>query len=252
MAQVLGDLVHVREMEVDALTQIVLELVWVHELDRAHRRGQASTLVRASDVPIDGVTPDQLVAFRAGDGLFDLPFRDADGLGPYYIRTSCGACHEAGSRGPGLVQKMLVLRSDGVTPDAEQSLLPFGHTIRLGLTAGAKTPLSAPDDPRVKVTTRVGPPILGRGYMEAILDSEIERVAAEQAARKDGIHGTINHVVSPRRRTRRDSSDSPKGQIVIGRFGLKARVATLDDFTADLFQGDMGSASFTGAPRGRA
>jgi CxxC motif-containing protein (DUF1111 family) len=31
-----------------------------------------------------------------------------------------------------------------------------------------------------------------------------------------------------------------KGDIVIGRFGLKARVPTLDDFAADAFQGDMG------------
>jgi CxxC motif-containing protein (DUF1111 family) len=37
--------------------------------------------------------------------------------------------------------------------------------------------------------------------------------------------------------------DYQKGQIVIGRFGLKARVATLDDFTADAFQGDMGITS---------
>src|SRR3954467_4340971 len=34
-----------------------------------------------------------------------------------------------------------------------------------------------------------------------------------------------------------------KGDIVIGRFGLKARVPTLDDFAADAFQGDMGITS---------
>jgi CxxC motif-containing protein (DUF1111 family) len=34
-----------------------------------------------------------------------------------------------------------------------------------------------------------------------------------------------------------------KGDRVIGRFGLKARVATLDDFAADAFQGDMGITS---------
>src|SRR5207244_542272 len=34
-----------------------------------------------------------------------------------------------------------------------------------------------------------------------------------------------------------------KGDEVYGRFGLKARVATLDDFTADAFQGDMGITS---------
>jgi CxxC motif-containing protein (DUF1111 family) len=199
-----------------------------------------ATLVRASDVPIDGVTPDQVTAFHKGDGVFDLPFRDADGLGPLYVRTSCGACHEGGSRGPGLVQKMVVVDADGVTPDADQSLLPYGHTIRLGLTAGAKTPLAAPKDPRVKVTIRLGPPILGRGYMEAVLDSEIERVAAEQAARTDGIHGKINRVVYASESNPDGFFKYMKGQTVIGRFGLKARVATLDDFTADAFQGDMG------------
>jgi CxxC motif-containing protein (DUF1111 family) len=30
------------------------------------------------------------------------------------------------------------------------------------------------------------------------------------------------------------------GAEVTGKFGLKSRVATLDDFTADAFQGDMG------------
>jgi CxxC motif-containing protein (DUF1111 family) len=200
-----------------------------------------ATLVRASDVPIDGVTPDQVTAFHKGDGVFDLPFRDADGLGPFYVRTSCGACHEGGSRGPGLVQKMVVVDADGVTPAADQStLLPYGHTIRLGLTAGAKTPLAAPKDPSVKVTVRLGPPILGRGYMEAVLDSEIERVEAEQAKRTDGIHGKINRVVYASEANPDGFFKYMKGQTVIGRFGLKARVATLDDFTADAFQGDMG------------
>ena len=41
---------------------------------------------------------------------------------------------------------------------------------------------------------RVGPPILGRGYMEAVTDAEIERLAAEQATRTDGIHGQVNRV----------------------------------------------------------
>jgi CxxC motif-containing protein (DUF1111 family) len=201
---------------------------------------EPSTLARASDVPIDGVSQEQVIAFRKGDGVFDLPFRDADGLGPYYVRSSCGACHEGGSRGPGLVQKMVVVQSDGVTPDADQSLLPYGHTIRLGLSAGAKTPLAAPMDPRVKVTVRLGPPILGRGYMEAVLDSEIERMESEQSKRTDGIHGKINHVAYASEANEKGFFKYVKGQMVIGRFGLKARVATLDDFTADAFQGDMG------------
>jgi len=197
------------------------------------------------DVPIDGVTRELVTSFNDGDALFDLPLREADGLGPLYTRTACGACHEDAARGPGLVQKMTVVLVDGITPAPDQSKLPFGHTVHPLLAAGATTPIIAPpDDPTVRVTIRVGPPVLGRGYMEAVMDSEIERVAAAQAARTDAIHGRINHVTyasepnpDPRFNSHR------KGDIVIGRFGLKARIATLDEFTADALQGDMGITS---------
>src|SRR5262249_37592789 len=100
-----------------------------------------------------------------------------------------------------------------------------------------------PSNPSVRVTIRVGPPILGRGYIEAVLDSEIQRVAAEQAQLPD-IHGRVNHVVY-----QSEANPDPtynahqKGDVVIGRFGLKARIATLDEFTADALQGDMGITS---------
>src|SRR4029079_13466550 len=73
---------------------------------------------------------------------------------------------------------------------------------------------------------------------------EIERVAASQAARTDGIHGRINHVVyasEPKPDTR--FHRHRKGDVAIGRFGFKGRIATLDDFTADALQGDMGITS---------
>ena len=47
----------------------------------------------------------------------------------------------------------------------------------------------------MKITIRMGPPILGRGYLEAISDDEIRRVATEQESRTDGIHGKLNTVV---------------------------------------------------------
>ncbi len=199
-----------------------------------------------ADVPLDGVTREQVALFDEGDELFDLTLRDYDGLGPLYTRTSCGACHEGAARGPGFVQKMSVVLADGVTAaDDQTSTLPFGNTVHPLVTAGAKTPIvPPPGDARVKVTTRVGPPVLGRGYLEAILDAEIERVAAEEALRTDGVHGRVNHVVY----ASEESADTSfhahkKGDVVIGRFGLKARIGTLDDFTADAMQGDMGITS---------
>jgi CxxC motif-containing protein (DUF1111 family) len=206
----------------------------------------SSTRVKASDVPIDGLSASDVALFDRGDAVFDLPFREADGLGPLYVRTGCGACHDGAARGPGLVQKMSVVATDGVSTAPDQSALPYGHSIREGLAAGATTKVTPPPgNASIRLSTRLGPPVLGRGYMEAIADSEIERVAREQAARTDGIHGVVNRVTF----ASVPNPDSTFGVFtqgqknLIGRFGVKARIASLDEFAADAFQGDMGITS---------
>jgi CxxC motif-containing protein (DUF1111 family) len=207
-------------------------------------REPPSTVIDAVDVPLDGLSADDIARFDDGDALFGLPFRASDGLGPLFIRSACAACHEEGLRGAGLVQKMVVLDASGAVA-ADQSALGFGHTIRRGLAAGAVTPIEPPAGVATKVTTRIGPPVLGRGYLEAILDSEIERVAAEQATRSDGIHGRVARVAFSAIANPDDGfSNHYLGEPnLIGRFGLKARIVTLDEFTADAFQGDMGLTS---------
>jgi len=206
---------------------------------------EASQGVDRFDVPIAGISAQFEADFNDGDLLFSTPMRAADGLGPLYVRSSCDSCHDAGNRGPGFVQKMSVVEADGVTPAADQSVLAFGHTLRPLTEGEGATPLGPPADaPNVKVTVRIGPPILGRGYVEAIDDSEIERVAALQAERDDGVHGRVNHVLYQSEPDPDARFGAPeKGASLIGRFGLKARIATLDDFVADAFQGDMGITS---------
>jgi CxxC motif-containing protein (DUF1111 family) len=202
------------------------------------------TVVKAdpTDDPILSATKTQRDEFHAGDRLFDQVFTDTTGLGPLYIRDACGACHSSALKGPGFVQKMARVEADGVTPAADQeSELPFGHTIRPYAAGAASTPIKPAAMPDVKVTTRVPPAVFGRGYMEAIDDAEIARVESEQAARADGIHGRINRVTfASEANTDTSFHNYQKGQTnIIGRFGLKARIATLDDFTADAYQGDM-------------
>jgi CxxC motif-containing protein (DUF1111 family) len=94
--------------------------------------------------------------------------------------------------------------------------------------------------PDVLVTIRIGPPVFGRGYLEAISDAEILRVAGEQAQRSDAIHGVVPSTTFTSVPSGDGFSTYQTGDPVIGRFGVKARVATLDDFAADAFQGDMG------------
>jgi CxxC motif-containing protein (DUF1111 family) len=102
----------------------------------------------------------------------------------------------------------------------------------------------APERADVKMSTRAGIPVMGRGWLEAIADSELERVAAEQALRTDGVSGRLNHVTwnSEYNSTTQFHQHRP-GDVLIGRFGLKARQPTLDDFSADALQGDMGLTS---------
>lgn len=204
--------------------------------------GPPSTVINAFDVPLDGLSRDDVAKFDDGDALFGLPFRPADGIGPLFIRTSCTACHEEAGRGPGVVRKMAAVEPDGVTPSADQSALPFGHTIREGLAAGAMTPIKPPEGTgAIKLSFRVGPPVIGRGYIEAVDDAELLRLEAEQAQRGDAIKGVVGRAAFasvPNPDTR--FGVFRQGDTVIGKLGVKSRIASLDDFTADAFQGDMG------------
>ena len=204
---------------------------------------RASAAPGSSDLPIPNLTAAQLARFNDGDALFNVSYRAADGLGPLYIRTGCGDCHAEVARGPGLVQKMAVVLADGFTPAPDQSKLMFGLTVVPLVTAPAKTPIVPPaGDSSVKVTVRIGPPVMGHGYMEAVADSEIERIALTQKSMGGLIAGRINRVTyGSEANTDTSFHMHVKGETnLIGRFGLKARNATLDDFIAGALLGDVG------------
>jgi CxxC motif-containing protein (DUF1111 family) len=204
-----------------------------------------------TDLPVPGLTAAELQHFNEGNRHFNRLFHAADGLGPLYIRPSCAACHQRDSKGPGAVVKVAVVQDGGQPSPLEATLLPFGNTLRQRLEAGATTPLGppAPPDgvgaPTVRRSARLGPAIFGRGYLEAVLDSEIERMEAEQAQRSDAIHGRIHRVtfVSETNPTQQVHAFAQGQGGLIGRFGVKARLATLDDFVAEAYQGDMGLTS---------
>lgn len=193
-----------------------------------------------TDLPLPDLDARWSQRFVDGDAAFEAPHRAADGLGPLFIRQSCNSCHAADAKGPGSVTKMVLVDSDGKFA-ADQSALTWGHTVRAQLTAGAAKPI-VPPDAGVFTSLRMGPAVFGRGALEAIEDAEIERLEREP---RGGVSGRIHRVC----RASEANPDQPfhayaKGQCnLIGRFGLKARIATLDDFSADAYQGDMGLTS---------
>jgi CxxC motif-containing protein (DUF1111 family) len=179
-----------------------------------------------TDLPMEGLTADEELRFNRGDVLIERVFREADGLGPVYIEASCTACHADDGRGPGKVERMIVANADG-TQAADQTALPYGTVVRRHYTAGATAGVLPPDGVTgLRLSTRFGPALFGRGRMEAIAEEAIVAEAARQAA-AGRVSGRVNRL----------------GDGTIGRFGVKARVSSLEVFVADAFRGDMGLTS---------
>ena len=51
------------------------------------------------DVPLPGLTSDQLDRFNRGRAVFSRVFTDASGLGPSFNSSACANCHEEPSVG---------------------------------------------------------------------------------------------------------------------------------------------------------
>jgi CxxC motif-containing protein (DUF1111 family) len=73
--------------------------------------------------------------------------------------------------------------------------------------------------------------------LDAVDDAEIERLERAALSRPGPIRGRIHRIP-----VEAGAAGAP-ATARIGRFGLKARVPTLEGFTADAFQGDMGLTS---------
>jgi CxxC motif-containing protein (DUF1111 family) len=193
-----------------------------------------------TDLPLPGLDATWLDRFFEGDRLFEVTFTPADGLGPLFIRQSCAACHEAGGRGPGFVEKLVQVDGAG-TPVQGQPGLPFGQTVRPQKSAGATQAIDSSPSLTVLRSRRVGPTVWAAGAIEALDEADLFGLERAQAQRTDGISGRVHLVTYESRGTADEAFHrSAKGDRVVGRFGVKARIAYLDDFAADAFQGDMG------------
>ena len=198
-----------------------------------------------------------------------------DGLGPHFIARSCGGCHvndgrgappEAGQQPVGLLIRLSIPgigAQGGIVPEptygnqfnnaAVQNVKPEGKVdivyteVRGSFADGTAYVLQQPSyrfrdlgygpmAQNVLVSPRIAPQIIGVGLLEAIPEAEILRNAREQAAGKGHINGPIKGV--PNR-----VWDAPSGQMILGRFGWKANVATIAHQTAGAFNGDIGITS---------
>jgi CxxC motif-containing protein (DUF1111 family) len=180
--------------------------------------------------PLPGLTTAEHQAFEIGLEDFLEVETVEDGLGPVFNERSCAACH----RGPAIGGDSAVIETRFGTVDKKHfdplisgggSLMQAHGIGRVGecLYVGETLPPTT-----TIVAGRKTTPLFGLGFIEAIPDNDLHQMAAKQP--KD-IKGTVHQVKDVGQPTRP------------GRFGHKAQVATLLQFSGDAYLNEMGITS---------
>lgn len=234
------------------------------------------TSTRAFAQQIPALTREERRAFAVGNSFFNENWVTApastegrDGLGPLFNAQSCSSCHLFDGRGsPPLdaddPQLGLLIRISVPGPDGEPVPVPiYGDQIQDGaingvpaeativitrrLVAGEfadgtsyelevpvysfEAPAYGPLPDDVMVSPRVAPAVFGVGLLEAVPVDAIVALADPDDADDDGISGRPNWLVDA------------AGTQVLGRFGWKANVASVNDQNSAAFIGDIGITS---------
>ncbi|MBR9991178.1 MAG: hypothetical protein KFH98_15560 [Gemmatimonadetes bacterium] len=184
--------------------------------------------------PLPGLTDAETARFNAGLMLFNRIFSPAEGLGPAFNENQCSACHTVPAAGGTTGFERITKATRHTGPGACDLLIDEGgENIRTKVTPL----LRAAGVPREVIppgATEIGrflPPFLfGLGLVEAIPDEVIVARADPDDKDGDGISGRV--------------ARGPDGRLT--RFGRKADVATLEDFTRSALVHEMGLTSRPG------
>ncbi len=199
------------------------------------------------DAPIDGLAPSQLRVHLEGDEEFGRSFTPEDGLGPLFNAASCDQCHRGEGKGHPLFVLTRFGRSNGDDFDPLRRL--GGPQLQNRAVPGFE-PEEIPAE-AAGVAGFLPPSVTGLGYLEAVDDTTLLRLADPDDENGDGISGRVNWLdadgvvadvaslesfVQGSAPTRNRIVDGR----VIGRFGRKASTVNLLHQTVTAYSEDMG------------
>jgi CxxC motif-containing protein (DUF1111 family) len=201
---------------------------------------QDITALAVTGDPLPGISATDFAAAKAAfatvEGL-------DDGLGPIFNEKACGNCHTQGSIGGAGVQ--IERRFGRFDNGVFNSLGNKGGSLRQLFTVGSFTgsggqacsvPLEVePPEATVHNVGRLTTPLFGAGLIDTISDATIVANANAQATAVRGIVNRVK-VLLP---NPADPSQVLNGTRV-GKFGWKAGVASLVQFSADAYLNEMG------------
>jgi CxxC motif-containing protein (DUF1111 family) len=205
--------------------------------------GSADVTTVSSDLSLGDALPGTNAAtFAAARANFIATESNADGLGPIYNEHACGNCHQNGAVGG--AGQQIEQRYGTITNGVFNSLASTGGSLRQlfgigGFNVGGLNCNSGIDSNPAPGATlfagRLTTPTFGLGLVDSLPDSRFDTLASREPA---AIRGTPRRVtvVLP---NPADSSQSI-GSSRVARFGWKANVPSLAQFSADAYLNEMG------------
>lgn len=190
----------------------------------------------------DAVSGTNAAVFAEAKAAFIAVEGPQDGLGPIFNETGCAVCHSSGSVGGAgeQIERRYGRLVNGVFDDMAST----GGSLRQlfgigGFNIGGANCNSGTDaNPAAGATIfagRLTTPLFGLGLVDSLPDSRFDTLASRQPA---AIRGIVNRVVTLLPNPL-DPSQST-GALRVGRFGWKAGVPNLGQFSADAYLNEMG------------
>lgn len=189
--------------------------------------------------PLPGLTAEQLAAFDLGREDFAEVEEVDEGLGPVFNNTGCGVCHDTPATG-GTSSENLVEVRYGIT-NADGSFDPmdaFGGSLQQLTGIGPVEIAGCEGVDFVQETIppeantlggRLTSPLFGLGLVDAVSDDVLFALADLEAQLTPETAGRVSIV-----------TNVATGEQDVGKFGWKAPVATLFDFSGDAYLNEMG------------
>lgn len=199
---------------------------------------------------LDGLSPAQVQSHIKGDEEFARRFSVSDGLGPIFVATACEQCHVGDGKGHPTFSLRRFGRMVGATfDDMPQDGGPqLQHRSIPGYPA-EEIPAGA-----TGISMFMPPAVTGLGYLDAVDDTTLIRLADPTDADGDGISGRLQiHEPTPlldevlALEAARSPDPGARGNLVeggyIGRFGKKGLTVNLLHQTVGAYLEDMGVTS---------
>ena len=179
-----------------------------------------------------GLDAEELERFEEGLDEFSEVETPEEGLGPVFNDASCATCHLAGAIGGG--SEILETRFGRMGDDGLFDSMPqFGGGLiqknGIGIADLCEYLSEIVPAEATIIADRRTTPLFGLGLVDATPDSTFYALATAQKFHPDGIKGVVSVV--PRIAT---------GRNAVGKFGWKAQVPSLFQFSGDAYLNEMG------------